>query len=79
MTAAFHFSDGDQHEPNNGYFSGQLGSSLTTGSYGIDLTSWTEWQTCRTAGALTVTVNGQLAFAGANGQTFDQWGQSIAR
>ena len=77
VTAAFHFSNGNQLVPYFGYFNGQLGSSLTTGSYGIDLTTWTEWQTCRTAGALTVTVNGQLAFTGANGQTFAQWGQSV--
>jgi hypothetical protein len=77
ITTAMHMANGNQIVPYYGFFSGQLGFSMTTGSYGIDVSKWTEWQTCRTNGHLAVSVNGQLAFSASNGQTFDQWGQSL--
>ena len=77
VTTAVHFPDGDYVVPYFGIASGVFDYSLATGSYGIDLTKWTEWQTCRTAGKLTVSIDGQLAFSAANGQTFDQWGQNV--
>jgi hypothetical protein len=63
--------------PYFGIASGVFNYSLATGSYGIDLTKWTEWETCRTAGKLTVSVGGQLAFTATDGETFDQWGQNV--
>ena len=77
VTTAVIFHDGNYVVPYFGYFNSQLGYSLNTGSYGIDLSKWTEWQTCRTNGKLTVTINGQLAFTATNGETFDQWGQTV--
>ena len=77
VTTALHFPDGNQIVPYFGVSGGQYNYSLNTGSYGIDISKWTEWETCRNAGKLTVTINGQLAFTAANGQTFTQWGQNV--
>jgi hypothetical protein len=77
VTTALHFPDGNYVVP---YF-GQSGSifnySLATGSYGIDLNNWTEWQTCRTPGQLTVSIDGQQVFTATDGETFNQWGQQV--
>lgn len=77
VTTAIHFSDGDQVVPYFGLSGGLFDYSLVTGSYGINITNWTEWQTCRTPGQLTVAIDGQTVFTATSGETFNQWGDSV--
>jgi hypothetical protein len=76
VTTALHFPNANYVVPYFGETDNIFNYSLVTGSYGINLNNWTEWQTCRTPGQLTVSVDGQQVFTATNGETFNQWGQA---